>query len=97
VAAGDPALATLHAEPGLALTPGPTGLEALAAIAAGAAAHLTDGGWLILEHGSSQAAQVSAMLARAGFEHIGSHADHGGHPRVTQGAVSFHPSPQEHP
>ena len=40
VAAADPSLKTLAAEPELALKGGPTGLEALASIAAGAAARL---------------------------------------------------------
>ncbi len=88
VAAGDPALARLAEEPRLALTPGPSGLEAIEAIAGAAAAHLRPGGRLLFEHGNSQAAQVAALLARAGFAHILTHADDAGHPRITIGALS---------
>lgn len=94
VAAGDPALAALGAEPLLALTPGPTGLEALAVIAGGASGHLKPGGRLILEHGASQAAAVAALLARHGFAGISTHPDYSGRARVTLG--TFHPPTQEH-
>jgi release factor glutamine methyltransferase len=87
IAASDPALATLSREPALALTPGATGLESLAAIAENAALHLRDQGWVILEHGSTQAADVAALLERHGFAHIRSHSDFSGNPRVTLGTV----------
>jgi release factor glutamine methyltransferase len=90
VAAGDPALAELAAEPALALTPGPGGLEALGAIAAGAAGFLNPGGCLLLEHGATQAAAVAALLARHGFGGIATRPDAAGLPRVTHG--TFHPS-----
>lgn len=88
VAAADPALQKLNAEPALALCPGPTGLEALTAISAAAGAHLHDGGRLILEHGSDQAPAVAQMLERHGFSAVRSHLDFSGKPRVTLG--SFH-------
>lgn len=89
VAAGDPALRKLGAEPALALAPGPTGLEALRLIIDGAAAHLSPRGWLLLEHGSTQGGAVAAHLARAGFGSITSHADHAGNTRVTRGINHF--------
>jgi release factor glutamine methyltransferase len=95
VACTDPALAKLTAEPAIALSCGPTGLEALSAIIDGAAGHLHPGGWLILEHGGTQAAAVTGLLERRGFHHIGSRADYSGHLRVTLGNVSAslsHPS-----
>jgi len=55
IADSDPALERLRAEPAIALSTGPTGLEALADIAAAAPAHLCSGGWLLFEHGSDQA------------------------------------------
>ena len=87
IAADDPALPALAAEPALALCSGPTGLEALAQIADGAASHLQPRGYLLLEHGSTQADAVAAMLADHGFEGIQSHRDYSGRPRVTLGAV----------
>jgi release factor glutamine methyltransferase len=85
VAAGDPALAALRAEPLLALSPGPTGLEALSHIADRTPAHLNPGGWLLLEHGSEQGAAVAGLLERRGFGAVCTHADHAGMPRVTLG------------
>jgi release factor glutamine methyltransferase len=87
IAAADPALADLAAEPKIALCGGSTGLESLAVIAAGAAAHLHDYGWLILEHGCDQAPDVAQLLSRHGFTGIGSHRDLSGKPRVTLGTL----------
>ena len=51
-------------EPRHALTPGPTGLEAYARIAAGLAAVLAPGGRALFEIGAGQGAAVAALLAR---------------------------------
>jgi release factor glutamine methyltransferase len=90
VAAADPALEKLASEPLLALAPGPTGLEALAAIVAGAAQCLNAAGWLLLEHGNGQAGQVAALLKVHGFTDIRSHVDASGNPRVTLGNFIHH-------
>jgi release factor glutamine methyltransferase len=87
VAAADPALGKLTAEPAIALCAGPTGLEALSAIAGAAAPHLRNQGWLILEHGSDQAPDVAQLLERHGFTEVRSHLDFSGCPRVTLGTV----------
>jgi release factor glutamine methyltransferase len=87
VAAADPALEKLAAEPVIALCDGPTGLEALSAIAGAAAPHLKDQGWLILEHGSDQAPDVARLLERHGFNQVRSYLDFFGKPRVTLGTV----------
>jgi release factor glutamine methyltransferase len=87
VAAADPALGKLGAEPSIALCGGPSGLEALTAIAAGARAHLRDRGWLILEHGSDQALAVAQLLQRQDFACIATHLDLSGLPRVTLGTT----------
>lgn len=75
-------------EPGMALISGPTGLEALESIVRDAPAHLEAGGWLVLEHGWKQAAEVRQRLVRRGFIHVRSHADLAGHERVTEGQLS---------
>jgi release factor glutamine methyltransferase len=85
VAAGDPALATLAAEPELALIGGSAGLDALTAIVAGATSHLAGGGWLVLEHGSTQHLEVAGLLERNGFGGVETHQDFSGRPRVTLG------------
>ena len=87
VAADDPALAdaTLAYEPRLALTPGPDALACLRALAADAPQHLNRGGWLLLEHGPTQAAALRRELVLAGFTYVRSQRDLAGHERVTEG------------
>ena len=82
---GDAALAGLRHEPRTALTPGGDGLAALREIVAGAPAHLAPGGWLLLEHGFDQAAEVRALLGEAGLEAVETRPDLAGHPRATGG------------
>ena len=72
-------------EPRGALVADTDGLADLATIAAAAPAHLTAGGWLLLEHGAGQAAAVRDLLAQAGFVDVASHTDLAGRPRVTLG------------
>lgn len=95
VAANDPALQSLHAEPLLALTPGLSGLEAFRAIIAAAPAHLREGGRLGFEHGRHQAGDVAQLLTQQDFAEISTHADAAGLPRVT--LARFHASPPFHP
>ena len=90
IAAQDPALAALRAEPAAALIAGPTGLEALCAIIAEAPDHLHARGWLALEHGAGQAHDVARLLQQHGFESIRTHLDFSGKPRVTLGVHTQH-------
>jgi release factor glutamine methyltransferase len=90
ISAADPALESLSAEPAMALSPGPTGLEALSAIIAQAPQHLRPHGWLALEHGSTQAPQVAQLLERHGFASIRTFPDYSGRPRVTLGVHTPH-------
>lgn len=69
-------------EPRMALTDEGDGLGAYRAIAAGAAAHLTPGGRIIVEIGPDQADAVTALFAAAGLTPAGTHADMDGRPRV---------------
>lgn len=87
IAADDPELEpqVRRHEPPLALIPGPSGLEAIKSIVAGASHYLAPDGWLILEHGWKQSADVRELLVHAGFAHVRSHADLAGHERVTEG------------
>lgn len=87
VAADDPALESLAAEPRQALSSGPTGLEALQAIIQAAPSHLRAGGWLLLEHGCDQHTEVAGMLERRGFAAVRSHRDLADRPRVTRGTL----------
>jgi len=85
IAAGDPALDLLRAEPAEALVGGTTGLEQLACIIAAAPSHLVPGGWLLVEHGADQAREAAALFERHDFENVHSCQDYSGRPRVTRG------------
>ena len=74
-------------EPGSALTSGPDGLDDLRTIISEAPAHLTPGGWLLLEHGYDQGPAVRELLIRHGFERIQTRRDLGEHERITFGCV----------
>lgn len=89
IAVDDPRVepAVRRFEPGEALFAGPTGLEALQHIIAGAPGHLVAGGWLLLEHGDLQGEAVRGLLANAGFTEICTHRDLGGHERCTEGRL----------
>jgi release factor glutamine methyltransferase len=87
VAEADPHLESLRHEPQAALASGPDGLRDIRAIAAQAPAHLGGGGWLLLEHGHDQAAEVRALLARTGFEFVASRRDLAGIERCTGGKM----------
>lgn len=75
----------LRFEPGLALTDGADGLQALRAVVQGAGAHLRAQGALCVEHGWDQAAAVRAMMATAGFTGVASQPDLAGIERITHG------------
>ena len=87
IAGGDVHLAALHAEPDSALTPGPTGLEALEQIIGSAPAHLAPGGWLLLEHGFDQADAVRERLRASGFRLVQTRLDLSGQPRCSGGQL----------
>jgi release factor glutamine methyltransferase len=87
VAADDTVLHSdgLRHEPLAALTPGTDAFADLQHILDRAPLHLTQGGVLLLEHGSTQAVELRARLVARGFAHVVSHRDLAGHERVTEG------------
>lgn len=85
IAANDPHLAALHAEPAGALVADDNGFADLFELIAGAPAFLNSGGWLLLEHGYNQAAQVRTALLERGFTDVCSFTDLGNIERVSQG------------
>ena len=90
VAAGDPHLTRdgLPFEPQGALTDGVSGGDGMACIAhlvAHAAAHLTPGGVLRIEHGYDQAVKTRTLLLAAGFTEVDSWRDGAGIERVSGG------------
>jgi release factor glutamine methyltransferase len=84
VAAADPALGALRYEPAMALSPGASGMEALRRIVLGAPAYLLPGGWLVLEHGAGQAAELASTLVAAGYARVRCHPDLAGRDRVSE-------------
>lgn len=86
VAADDPAMLdpALTHEPRGALTPGTDAMACLRSIIATAPDHLERDGWLLLEHGADQAAEVARELVARGLCHVRSHRDLAGHERVTE-------------
>lgn len=90
IAANDPALTALCAEPAAALIAGPTGLEALRDIIAQAPRYLHARGGLALEHGITQGQDVAQLLQLHGFDSIRTYSDFSGRPRITLGVHTQH-------
>lgn len=83
----------LRFEPQDALRSGGDGLDALRMIIARARTHLVPDGWLLVEHGWDQGAEVGALLAQAGLvDRIGCH-DLGGNHRVSGGRAPGRQTP----
>lgn len=83
VAEGDAALEALAAEPGLALTSGKDGLDAIRRLSRDCRSIIADGGLLLLEHGNDQKGAVAGILAADGWGDITCVDDYAGHPRMT--------------
>ncbi len=76
-------------EPVLALDGGADGLDAIRAIAAGAARHLAPGGWLLLEHHHDQSPAVRHLLHSARLQEVRAHADLEGKLRFAAARAAF--------
>ncbi|MWJ27710.1 peptide chain release factor N(5)-glutamine methyltransferase [Halomonas sp. ZH2S] len=87
IAADDPHLTQgdVRFEPASALVAEQSGLADLYHLIASASAYLESGGWLLLEHGYTQALAVQQALREAGYVEVQSRRDLGGHERVTLG------------
>lgn len=83
VASGDPHFnQALAHEPRIALDGGDDGLDAYRAILRDTKAHLTPGGWLIVEHGFNQRDAVAGLADAQGFTLLEPVDDLAGLPRV---------------
>ena len=78
-------LGDVRFEPRQALVGGRDGLDHLRLIIAQAPRYLTDGGWLLFEHGYDQAAVSRELLIEAGYVEPVSERDLAGHLRVSGG------------
>lgn len=86
VAADDPAMQdpALRHEPQGALSPGADAMASLRTIIQAAPDYLERDGWLLLEHGATQASEVARELVARGLRHVRSHRDLAGHERMTE-------------
>ena len=75
----------LRFEPNIALTDQGDGLWSIREIASNAPNHLEAGGWLLIEHGYDQAADVRSIFELNGFSKVSLRHDLAGRPRVTGG------------
>ena len=75
----------LRFEPMAALSSGADGLADIHIIIKSARVHLTEGGWLLFEHGYDQAERCRELLLHAGFDHVQSWRDLAGIERVSGG------------
>lgn len=75
----------LRFEPASALASGADGLDAIRQIARDAGDCLLPGGWLMLEHGWEQGAQVRALLHAAGLVDVATERDLSQHERISFG------------
>lgn len=85
IAPNDPHLQSLKYEPKSALVADEHGLACLAHIIKLAPSYLKAGGYLLLEHGFTQGAQVRAMMEQNGFGNVKTHQDLHGQDRATIG------------
>lgn len=87
VASEDPLLtqSDLRFEPRIALASEKNGLGALENVILGSTECLEESGWLLVEHGYDQRAQVLSMFSKAGFRNINCRNDYSDIPRVVFG------------
>jgi len=75
----------LACEPEFALTSGDDGLDAIRQITEQAKEFLTDGGWLLVEHGYDQANAVKQLFLDHGYLDVETKQDLAGHDRICAG------------
>lgn len=91
VCSDDPRLRAgeLRFEPRAALDGGRDGLDAIRRLIRDARARLVPEGWLLLEHGFDQGAEVRALLRGPGYRDVRTYQDLAGHERVTEGRAAW--------
>ena len=89
IAADDPHLGEgdVRFEPRSALVANADGMADLLHLVQSARHYLTASGWLLLEHGYTQAEKVRTAMSGAGYQNVESVRDLGGHERVTLGCL----------
>jgi release factor glutamine methyltransferase len=77
--------AWVKAEPGIALLAGKKGLDCIERVIKGAGKYLLKRGFLVMEIGYDQAAEVKALFGANGFSEIKTYRDFNGYERVIAG------------
>ena len=85
IAADDPALTELTAEPSSALVSGEEGLSDIVCILSSIDEHLQPGGCCLIEHGYQQGKAVRALFCNASLKAVMTHKDLAGRDRFTIG------------
>ncbi len=85
IAADDPALAELTAEPSSALVSGEEGLADIVCILSSIDEHLEPGGCCLIEHGYQQGLAVRELFCNASLQAVMTHKDLAGRDRFTAG------------
>ena len=75
-------------EPLTALVAAEEGLADIAHIVTVSRQYLTAGGWLLIDHGWTQAEAVRALFTQAGYERVETCQDYGGNDRLTLGKMA---------
>lgn len=75
-------LKQLQYEPQKALIGGPDGLSSIRTIIEEAKSYLTDGGWLLLEHGFDQSQKIIELMEAAYYYQVQDYTDLAGLPRM---------------
>ncbi|MBS0847182.1 peptide chain release factor N(5)-glutamine methyltransferase [Citrobacter sp. JGM124] len=78
-------LGDVRFEPKSALVADHHGLADIEILVGHSQGFLEPGGWLILEHGWQQGAQVRQLFREAGYHHVSTGKDYGGNERFTSG------------
>jgi release factor glutamine methyltransferase len=78
-------LGDVRFEPRSALIANNKGLAGLELIAQQSRDYLSDGGWLLMEHGYDQQEALQQILIRLGYQQVTTRLDLGGNPRITGG------------
>jgi release factor glutamine methyltransferase len=86
----------LRFEPRAALASGPDGLDAIRSIVRGARTRLSEGGWLLLEHGFQQGGAARELLQQSGYREVFTERDLEGRERVS-GGMAAHATPRVAP
>lgn len=91
VAAQDPhlKLGDVRFEPASALVSGADGLDDIRHLVRAAPDWLSNGGWLLIEHGYDQGQAVRNLYSEAGFKNVETRQDYGRRDRFTLGCRSF--------